>query len=699
MPSVVLQPVDQATETALAQQLACWARTTRGATDPLVTYTSSCTSPTGATTGRWTVDAALCGLYGPLPFTGNSGQIIDCTLTTGLGVYLVYPSDITSVDPVTCEAHASTATVLWEPDPEVMTAVNATVSVDGDAGGVRRHTVMIDWGDGSPLQRAVSGQAVFHDYAGPGAYVIAAWPIQHPSGRGEVPVAVKTQAPTVHVYSDPDDDWRSLLWVDEIGDGTVYTIDWGDGSEPEVIQRDPPPYPRVPHDYGAAGTYTATVIDTSTKRTTVVVFDAGGMGVLFTFPEDDAIPYLVVTRMKVGAVWTLDWGDGTPVQTGTVPANASLRTSHTLTMGPGTYTVTVDEVVDGAARRTLVRELVIPSVFSLQMNVSMAWRMSEQDPRTISVNPVDSTVPCTVSWGDGSPVETVEGGTTILHTYASIPAEGYLISVDETSGVKPRRFHRLIGEPTFVGQPHLSAWSRWSAEIVVHGIQGLSNADWYGVDWGDGVNQLLAVIGAEWNAWHQYKAPGTYTLQIDAPGMDVPVTRSIVIPTYPQPVVTVAEDVTDATRMTTLVTVDNTDCGGDVELSFGDGATAVAGESAVVPHQYGAAGAYTVIARCLAEPTARGRANVDVPYGGEQTLAATIGHDTGSDLHTARATVTKWTVGKPIAVAWGDGASNDIVPPAPITHRYVSGSWDTEISYNDGSEAVYITVTIPFEEI
>lgn len=697
MPGLVLQPVDQAVELVLAQELSCWARTSSGGVDPLVRYDTGCASPTGGALGRFTIAAAACDRYGPLPFTAG-GQPIPCNGEVSTWTpYLITAADITGIDPNSCSAVPVTASVLWEPDPEVMTAVAATVLVSGEVGGVRRHTVMIDWGDGTAPQQASSGQPVVHDYGESGDYIITAWPIEHPGGRGEAPVVVKAQAPTVHVYSDPDDDWRALLWVDEPGNGTVYRIDWGDGSAPEHIQRDPPPYPRVPHDYGAAGTYTATVTDTGTKRSTTVAFDAGGMGVLFTFPTDDAIPHLVVTRMRVGATWTLDWGDGTAVQTGTVPANASLRTSHTTVMAPGTYTVTVEEIIDGLPRRTLVRELVIPSVFSLQMNVSMAWRMT--DPHTISVTPTDTPpeVLCTVDWGDGSAPVEIAGGATASHTYTSISPEGYLVSVEEQTDGQ-RRFHRLIGEPSFIGTPHLSAWSRWSAEIVIRGIPGLSNADWYGIDWGDGNNQLIAAVGADWNAWHQYTAPGTYTLHIDAPGMDSPVLRSIQIPTYPQPVVTAAEDETDATRMTTLITVDNTACGGEVELAFGDGTVAIAGASATVSHQYATAGAYTVIARCLADPTARGRVNVEVPYGQEQTLAATIGPVSSTELRTARLTVTAYTDGKPVTVAWGDGDAENFQPPTSPTHAYAfDDNYSVVIKYVDDTESLTIPITIPFE--
>lgn len=693
MPGLVLQPVDQAVATALAQQLTCWARTAKGGIDPLVRYSGDCVSPSGATVGVWLIDAALCDRYGPLPFTSGT-EPIDCgSVASGYRPYVIGPGDVIGIDPVTCAGAPSPVTVMWEPEPEVMTGVSVTVAGEGGL------PVVLDFGDGTDPVVAQTGSPVSHDYLVSGSWTIRAWPVAQPGLAHSTSVTVKDHAPVVFVYSDPDDDWRALLWVDEPGDDTAYRIDWGDSTGPEMIQRDPPPYPRVAHDYASAGQWTVTVTDTATKRATPAAFETGQIGVLFTFPTDDAVPYLVATRLRVGAAWELDWGDGTPVQTGIVPANASLRRLHNQVLPAGAYTVTVNEVVGGVVRRSLVRELLIPSVFSLQMNVSMSWRAAG-DPRTITVVPTDTPPEqtCTVDWGDGTGAQQVAGGTPLEHTYAAIPPGGYLVSVDEDAGAA-RRFHRLIGEPTRVGVPHLSAWSRWSVEVLIEGLPGVSNADWYGVDWGDGNVQLLAAIGAHWNTWHQYAAPGTYTLRIDAPGMEAPVQRVIVVPTYPQPVVTVAEDGSDPARMTATVTVDNTACGGDVELFFGDGTSILAGESAVVAHQYAGAGAYTVIARCLADMTARGRANIEVPYGGEQTLVVAVGHDSGADLYTARATVTEWTPGKPVAVAWGDGASADIVPPTPVTHQYeFADVYEAQVKYNDNSEIVYIDVTIPFQE-
>lgn len=692
MPVLVLQPVDLAAATALAQQLACWAKTDRGVTDPRVQYTGCCASPTAETVGRWTVDTAVCGQYGPPPFTGNGGQAIDCGTEVAFGTYLIYPGDVAPIDPNQCASPGPPGPIVlgWEPDAAVMTAVEVmTAGPDG-------MPVLIDFGDGSPLVRTMTGRPVVHDYSTPGARTVTAWPVEAPQMTASVDVVVKDHAPVLHAYADPDDEWRALLWVDEPANGTTYAIDWGDGSDPEPILRDPPPYPRVPHDYTATGTYTVTVTDLSTKRTSTVDYDVAEMGMLFTFPADDATPTLRVVRMRVGATWTVDWGDGTAPDTGTVPVHAQLVASHDIAMAPGDYTVTVTETVDGQPRRTASRVLTIPSVFNLNMNVGLVWtRTNRQLQVTPYETPASETV--TIDWGDGSPTEQVGGGQAATHVYASAPpAEGWMLRVTEDAG-QLRRYTRLLGEPVYVGVPRGSAWARWSAELVVQGIAGDTNADWYAIWWGDGTLSEFGAVGADWTAWHQYSQSGEYTITVDSPGMDEPVTRQLIVPDYPVPLISVAEDTADPNRMSILATVDNSACGGEVQIDFDDGATVTAGPDETISHTYASAGTYAVRVICAADTTARGRAYATVPWGEVTSLAAEIGPHPDGNPYRAQITVTAYDHGRTVVADWADGTPAAAFEPPLTDHTYdFDDDYVAEVRYSNGSESVSLPVTIPF---
>lgn len=596
-----------------------------------------------------------------------------------------------------------TATVAWEPDPDSMLGIVATVAVTSTgqalAAGTKAVAVVIDWGDNTAPQTATAGTPVPHAYAAAGAYTATAWPLISPDGRGQAAVAVKTHAPLVHVYADPDDDWRALLWVDEDADGTVYAIDWGDGTG-QIIRRDPPPYPRVPHDYTTAGAYTATITDQSTKRATAVRFDAGQIGMLFEFPTSDHVPHLVAARMKVGASWSLDWGDGTPPATGTVPVNASLRTGHTGAMDPGVYTVTVTETVDGAPRRTARRELTIPSVFNLRMNVALSWRRTSAATRTIAVTPVQTPpdVICVVDFGDGTAIAEVAGGTTVEHEYVfPFPASGYLIKVDEDGG-DGRHFSRLMGEPAYIGQAQLSAWTPRAVDLYVEGIRGDTNSDWYAIDWGDGHINDIGAVGAAWMAWHEYPARGDYTITVDGPGMAEPVQRPVTVPYYPTPVLNTVEDTTDPARMTTIADVQNDACGGPVTLRFGDDTPpATVAEVSQTPHQYPEPGTYTLIAVCDADPTARARDWATVPYGDVQTLFARVEPVEGSPM-AAQVFIDDYTPGEAVVVNWGDGAAGQITPPVSDPHTYdFAGAYTVFVGYGDESETHEFDITIPWE--
>lgn len=170
MPGLVLQPVDQAVAMVLAQQLTCWAKTTRGSIDPLVHYSGDCVSPSGATVGVWMVDAALCDRYGPLPFTANSGQTIPCNPdTTGFISYLVYPVDVSSVDPNDCPVPAPVRTPVLhavierEAGADAYTAQTTVTSWNTDK------TIEVDWDDGAE-SAIIPPDPVTHRYDFDGAY-------------------------------------------------------------------------------------------------------------------------------------------------------------------------------------------------------------------------------------------------------------------------------------------------------------------------------------------------------------------------------------------------------------------------------------------------------------------------------------------------------------------------------------------------
>lgn len=681
MPDAIhLRPVDGNLQ-EVAQRLVCWS---------LGDYRVRVR--TGSKPTIISVDREICreNRYGPLQLKPG-GPIIACDPNAASPVIIdVYQDHVVYLDPNTCVEQDTTLDADW-------VAATAQRTIRVNVTGVAN--IRIQWGDGTLDYHGPSSGGITHTYAATGTYTATVSRLGDPTVRIELPVIIKSGNPTIHAYSDPDDDWRALLWIDEPGDGTHYSVDWGDGTPPEDVRRDPPPFPRRPHDYTALGSYTIAITDTSSRRKTTLVYDVAEIGMLWQFATDDRIPHLVASRMKVGATWTLDWGDGTPPQTGTVPANASLRIDHDGIMDPGEYSATVTEIVNGTPRRTATRDLIIPSVFNLRMQVGLSWRRTTRSIRTITVTPVQTPpeVTCTVNWGDGSPTETVNGGSPIEHDYVfPFPPQGHTLHVVENTG-EQRHFTRLMGEPSYIGHPHQSAWTPRSVDIYVSGIPGTTNADWYQIDWGDGNISNLGAVGAHWLAWHEYPHTGSFTIRVDGPGMSDPVTRSITVADYPSPAITTREDTTDTTRMTTIATVDNSRCGGQAELHFDDATpNIIVDEVSQTPHQYAAAGLHTLIVTCLADPTARARAYASVPYGPASTLQAHVHADPGGNLYTAQVVVDAYDVSKTITVAWDDGTSGQITPPT-ASHLYAFGDdYLITVAYGDGSEEHGYPTTIPF---
>lgn len=581
--------------------------------------------------------------------------------------------------------------VDWQPVVDDLLSITATVAGAG-ASGAR-----LAWGDSA--EQVVTGtDPVAHTYA-PGTYTVTATDVVQPTRQATATVTVKDHAPIVHAFADPDDDWRVLVWVHEHNDGTAYEIDFGDGTAHQIIQGDPPPYPRVMHEYTALGTYTITVLDTATRRSTTVSFECGRFGVLFQF-HNDHTPQVHAARLRAGATWEVDWGDGTPAVRGTVSAVAQMVTARDAAMEPGTYAVAVREIVDGTVRREEKRDLVIPNMFNMNIRVGMDW--THQTTPKVLVTPMDTLADqtCTVDWGDGSPTEQVAGHTQISHVYASIPPEGWMLRVTEDAGLL-RRFTRLLAAPASVSEPILASWAPRAVDLHVQGAQGRTNADWYLVTWGDGTTHLFGAVGASSTAGHAYFAPGEYTITLDSPGMPEPITRRVVVPNYPpHPTVWAGQDTTDPQAMTALINVDNSTCGGPVTITIEDGTVLSGPEVGEVPHTFAEPGTYWVLVTCDADPTARDLITVTVPFGPVRTLVAEIGPDPSGDQMSARVTVTAHTPGRALAVDWAEGDGWEAMASTQATHRFdFDGEYRVRVSYQDDqTEIVKLPITIPWSQ-
>lgn len=603
--------------------------------------------------------------------------------------------------------------VTWWPAEDNLFGITASVSGFGGSGA------RLEWGDGTHV--VVTGpEAVPHVYAQPGVYTLTAVDLAWPAFTGTAKVTIKPQSTRAHVFVDSDDDWRVLLWLDEPADSTNYLVDWGDGSVLQQIngQQRVPPHPRTAHQYTAVGVYYITVTDTATMRQVRREYDVGEIGQIWTFPTSPLRPRVEALWFATGSSWqAANLTTGEVTHSGVTPPHGRVRGELGENMTPGTYETEFREIVGGRVRRRSRRDLIIPTIWDHRLGVDLQWRPNADNAarQDITVTATGARANCVISWGDGSPEESVAPGTPATHTYdlTALPAAGWKLQVTEIGVADPRVWTRLVARPRHVGQPVLNASTAGAVDLDVQGVEGYSNSDWYQINWGDGTTPApVAAVGSWYPAHHIYANEGTYTITVDGPGMAEPIVRTVTVIRYPAPTVVVTEakdnagNPIDPSRRTVAVTVNNRVSGGPCEVHLGDNsAIRECAEVETFTHRYTPPSIplppgweiYYVIATSKADRTAKGMDVVQMPFGTERTLYFTIDKDPADTSgYTARLTIDASDIRKTVQVEWGDGTSHE-VPVSPTSHPYLDPeTYEIRVSYTDNSESYGKPTQIPF---
>ena len=599
--------------------------------------------------------------------------------------------------------------LFWEPDKTDLLAIQYRVSGFGGQGA------RVGFGDGSAEVVVTTSEIHTHRYAGPGTYIMTAADIAYPAFNTKIPVGIKDHLPRLRVYLDADDDWKVLAWLDEPADDTVFAVSWGDGSpiEEHAGQRleRVPPRPRVPHTYTKLGVYEVLVTDLSTKRQTIQQVEIGEIGIMFTYDSPDR-PRTDMRWMAVGARWEIE-RDGFLHASGTVPASGRVSHPALVDIGPGDFRVLIREVIATTVRRSAVRRYVHPTQWDWRMKVEMTWRSSSdpQGKQTVTVVAKEARTKCTLEWGDGSPSIIVDPGQLASHLYTlPAPSAGWRLRLTETQIADPRTFTRVLGEPRRVGTPVLTARTQGSVDLDVLGIDQDYNDDWYSISWDVGADaEVVGAVGRWFPATHVYPAAGHKIIQLDGPGMAAPIRREVDVTFYPSPVLSVVEardnsgHTEDPTRRTARISVDNSQSGGKCTVILGDGSTPrVCEETETFTYQYGTDvnGVVYVIASSNADPTAKARVPVTVPFGAERTLYYTVTPvSTGdpNETYKAKVTITAKETGRAVGVQWDiDGQFQQVPPNDEIEHLYdLPETYTIGVKYQDSTTVWPTDVTIP----
>src|SRR5690554_5249479 len=320
--------------------------------------------------------------------------------------------------------------------------------------------------------------------------------------------------------------------------------------------------------------------------------------------------------------WTIDWGDGTPIESGgsLVPPNAII---HVYAATVDIFTVTVTETSTGCTvTGTLIMEEATNA--SIQIPVGgLTQACAPQDMEFINSSTNTSTT-TTFIWdfGDGSPNETYDHtnlGQTITHTYqkGTVDCETVVTLTAENA------CNTVQGGPSNATFNPIRIWDIDDAAITASEtvlcfpdnevtytnttyrnclFQGNIYQRYeywnFGDYWGLGYDSII-----DWRAWPptfphtlEYPGIGTYSVTLldsNLCGIDV---TSITVEIVPPPTADASADETEVCEHEVITFTNSSSSNAThFEWDFGDGTPPVYSGDATVQHVYGTAGNYSVM--------------------------------------------------------------------------------------------------------
>jgi PKD repeat protein len=491
----------------------------------------------------------------------------------------------------------------------------------------------IDWGDGTPLDTGpgtvdVPGNVGVltsgsfdgaHTYTNPGVYTVSVTLSDDDGGMasGTFTVTVQNVAPTLTVSQDRVVNEGSLLSITDIGKFTdpaldssetyTYSIDWGDGRPVDtgLATIDSPGTPGVPtigsfdgaHTYADNGLYTVAVTLTDSNGGTssgTFQVTVNNVAPTLTVPPNQTINQgdtLSLTNigqftdpgfdnpLNIGGetsetfAFTIDWGDGTPLDTGPgtidVPGNVGVLTSgsfdgaHTYT-NPGVYTVSVTLSDDdgGLASGTFtvtVQNTAPVVVAAPNQTVNEGSLLSVANIGTFTDSLVGQPQNYTfeINWGDGLPPATgpasvdapgshnapTSGSFDGSHTYADNGLYTVTLTLHTPDGrsgsttmqvtvnnvaptLAPVGPDRLIPQGTSLSLPGLGQFTDPGFNNPLNVGGETSETFTYSINWGDGTQPstgpgIVNVPGGvgrltagSFSGQHTFAATGIFTVTV-----------------------------------------------------------------------------------------------------------------------------------------------------------------------------------------
>jgi len=508
--------------------------------DP-ATFSDAGTGDTHSATIDWGDGSPVEG--GTVLESGGTGTVSGSHVYTDNGIYTISITVTdddggSTIDSLTVTVLNLVPTVDAAPDHQADEGESLSLEVASfsDPGTGDSHTATIDWGDGNPVESGmvtesdgsgtVSGS---HEYADNGVYTVVITVTDDDSGESSdsFTVTVVNVAPMVNAGSDQTSEEGSSVSLAPASfsdpgtdDSHSATIDWGDGSplmEGIVSESDGFGTVSGSHVYADNGvfTVTVTVIDddgaensdtfVATVHNVAPIVNAGtDQGV----EEGDTVSLDPAIFSDAGILDThtasIDWGDGSPAESGTVIESAGSGTvagSHSYSED-GEYIVIV-KVEDDDGDSQLDSFIVTVTNAAPQVNAGNDQSVNEGD--SVSLDPASFTDPgildthtATIDWGDGSPVEAgsvseSEGSGTISGDHVYIDNGIFTVTVivtDDEGAAGSDSLTVTVANiaPVVIASTNQEFDEGESISMQIAGFSdvGIEDTHTATIDWGDG---------------------------------------------------------------------------------------------------------------------------------------------------------------------------------------------------------------------
>lgn len=399
------------------------------------------------------------------------------------------------------------------------------------------------------------------------------------------------------------------------------TIDWGDDTDPVTsrVGRE------ECHTYTATGTYTVTVSDiddaelSNTYEVTVEEIPPLPAPELTANPTSGEPPLevtLSVNNHDNGQV-VIDWGDGTDPETvdGGTQASPAVYT-HTYTEGAvDPYALTVTSVQDETATATEPITVSLPDIPAPDLAVEPQQGEAPLEV-TATINNNDNGQ-VTVDFGDGSQVQTVDGGdeaapAQVEHTYAEQGT--YTVTVAPVDNPTATATTDVVvtgpADPPTVNATQADDSLQVSALVDNHGNGPVD------VDFGDGSEPVTNPGDSDTPAEHTYTEAGTYTISATSqanPDLVGSTDIDVVDPAGQVPAITATP--TSGTAPVEVSFVVDNHGNGPVTIDFGDGSETATnpgdGEEATT-HTYTDEGTVTATATSDADESLSDSVDIEI---------------------------------------------------------------------------------------